>query len=81
MTLCLYDKELNLQWEKTGAANTPLAIIHNVNFKIIEKIIFLEKEYEIKIREKKITQQELEKDIKLYNNVVKHTHFKLKVIK
>ena len=33
MTLSLYDKELNKHWENTGAANTQLAIINNVNFK------------------------------------------------
>ena len=26
----------NLQWTKNGAANSPLALIHNVNFKIIK---------------------------------------------
>ena len=25
----------NLHWKKIGAANSPLAMIHNVNFKII----------------------------------------------
>ena len=39
LLLSLYDKELNLQWTKDGAANSPLALIHNVNFKIIDKII------------------------------------------
>ena len=35
MTLSLYDKELNLHWKKSGSANSPLAMIHDVNFKII----------------------------------------------
>ena len=32
--LQLFDKDLNFKWEKQNAANTPLAIINNVNFKI-----------------------------------------------
>ena len=34
--LSLFDLELNKQWQKIGAANTPMAIIHKVNFKIIK---------------------------------------------
>ena len=32
--LSLYDKSLNEEWAKSGAANTPLGLIHKVNFKI-----------------------------------------------
>ena len=81
MTLSLYDKELNLHWKKIGAANSPLATIHNVNFKIIHKTINLEKDFEEKFNSGQITKEELEKNMRLYNNVIKSTHFKLKVIK
>ena len=41
----LYNKDLNLEWESKGAANTPLALIHSVNFKI-EKVDYkLEENY------------------------------------
>ena len=33
--LQLYDKELNNKWEEGKFSNTPLALIHNVNFKIL----------------------------------------------
>ena len=81
LLLSLYDKELNLRWKEDGAANSPLALIHNVNFKIIKKTLFLEKDYEKKFNAGTITREELDKDIRLYNNVVKENHFKLKVIK
>ena len=44
-TLCLqlYDKDLNNHWQKIGAANSQLALIHNVNFKIINTTVKLEK--------------------------------------
>ena len=32
--LQLFDKELNLEWEKKNAANSPLALINNVDFNV-----------------------------------------------
>ena len=81
MTLNLYDKELNEHWKSTGAANTLLAIINNVNFKIVETIVNLEKKYHDLLKENKITQEKLEEYINKYNNVVVETQFILKVIK
>ena len=43
--LKLYDKNLNKQWEKMNAANTPLALIHGVNFVIKDVNYVLEKNY------------------------------------
>jgi hypothetical protein len=34
--MTLYDRELNLEWRKTGAANTPLALYLGVDFKLQE---------------------------------------------
>ena len=81
MTLNLYDRELNEHWKSTGAANTLLAIINNVNFKIVETIVNLEKKYHDLLKENKITQEKLEEYINKYNNVVVETQFILKVIK
>ena len=81
MTLQLYDRELNDKWREIGAANTQLAVINNVNFKIIETIIKLEKKYHILLKENKIDQNQIEEYINKYNNVVVETQYKLKVIK
>ena len=81
MTLNLYDRELNEHWKSTGAANTLLAIINNVNFKIVETIVNLEKKYHDLLKENKITQEKLEEYINKYNNVVVETQYILKVIK
>ena len=40
--LSLYDQELNKKWERDGNSNTPLGIIHDVNFKIKDVNITLE---------------------------------------
>jgi len=77
----LYDLSLNKKWLKEKAANSPLAIIHNVNFKIVETLLYLDKKYELLINQKKITKDELDFHAKHYNNVIVQTKFKLEVIK
>ena len=42
--LSLFDKSQNIKWEKNGAANTPLALIHNINFKIESVNYLIEKD-------------------------------------
>ena len=77
----LYDKELNKQWKDRGCANSQLGLIHNVNFKIIDITITLEKKYHDLLKSKKISDTELQEYIDKYNNVVIETNFFLKVIK
>ena len=79
--LSLFDLEINKHWGKLGAANTPLAIIHNVNFKIVKNEIVLNSKYMDLLKEKKISSNELNEIIEKYNNVVKQTNYILKVIK
>ena len=79
--LSLYDKEKNRQWEKENAANSPLGLIHNVNFKIIDVRYDLTKDYIKMVKEKKITQEKLFEMIERYNNIVKQIFIQLKVIK
>ena len=38
--LSLFDQKLNRDWQKMGAANSPLGLIHDVNFNI-EKYEYL----------------------------------------
>ena len=79
--LSLFDLDLNKKWKKIGAANTPLAIIHNVNFKIIKNEVILDTKYSNLLKEKKISKKEINEMIHKYNNVVKQTNYILKVIK
>ena len=79
--LSLYDKEKNRQWEKENKANSPLGLIHNVNFKIINVRYDLTKDYIKMVKEKKITQEKLFEMIERYNNIVKQIFIQLKVIK
>ena len=79
--LALYDLESNTYWIKINASNTPLAMINKVNFKIINTVHFLEESYDNLYKKNKISKEDLEYHIRHYNNVIKQTHYKLKVIK
>ena len=77
----LYDKELNEKWYKEKAANSPLALIHNVNFKIKKVHYDIVNKYKVMFEEKKINKEELNDLIDKYNNVVKQISIQLEVIK
>ena len=79
--LSLFDLDLNKKWQKIGAANTPLAMIHNINFKIIKNEVVLDAKYLKLLEDKKISKNELNETIEKYNNVVKQTNYILKVLK
>ena len=79
--LQLYDKNLNQKWEKMNAANTPLALLHGVNFIIKDVNYVLEKNYIKLLENKEIDQNELQEYIKKYNNVVKEMKIKWVALK
>jgi len=79
--LSLYDKELNKIWEKDNAANTPLGIIHNVNFKIVKVNYVIDDKYKKLLAEKKILESDLEEYSNKYNNVIQEIQIDWKVVK
>ncbi len=81
MTLSLYDKDQNLKWEKAGAANTPLAIIHNVNFVIKKAEQVLDRKYISLLEKNAIKKEELSDLAYKYNNVVKEIKIIWEVVK
>ena len=62
----MFDKQLNLEWEKKNAANSPLALINNVDFKIVRVKYNLDDNYA-----KNIDKMKIETDALRCNNVVK----------
>jgi len=79
--LQLYDKDLNKKWEKTNASNTPLGLIHEVNFRIKKVDYVLENNYSKLHQEKKIDHNQLQEHIRKYNNVVREIKINWEVIK
>ena len=79
--LQLFDKELNLKWEKQNAANTPLALINNVNFKIKNVKYNLDSNYVKKFKNNNIDKSQVDNDVLKWNNVVKEMVIDWYVIK
>ena len=79
--LQLFDKDLNIKWEKDGAANTPLGLINKVNFKIKNVKYSLDGNYMKKYRDRKINNQEVDEDAARLNNVIKQIEIDWQVIK
>ena len=68
-------------FKKSGAANTPLALIHRVNFKIESVNYSIEEEIIKKHNSGEIDKAKLDFMIRHYNNVVKQIDIKWRVIK
>ena len=79
--LQLYDKGLNNKWEEGGFSNTPLALIHNVNFKIINVLYIVDEKYKKLLNEKKMSENDIKEYAEKYNNVIKEIKIKWSVIK
>ena len=79
--LSLFDKKLNEEWQKAGAANTPLGLIHNINFKIESYEYVLDEDINNLRNLGKISDQELQKMMLHNYNVIKQININLRTIK
>jgi hypothetical protein len=79
--LNLFSRRLNLEWQRTGAVNSPLALYHGVDFELIELEEVLEREYLEAYESGRLAKAELERIISERNNVVREFRMTLKVIK
>ena len=67
--LSLYDKKTNLEWEAMGAANTPLGLIHDVDFRTEEVVFNVVDKYKQQLADGKITQDQVMEMISERNNI------------
>jgi len=81
LLLKLFDRELNLSWQREGAANSPLALIHKVNFKIDKCVILLDEPWRTMMKENKIPEEQVTLWTRQYANVVNQLTFKWRVLK
>ena len=79
--LSLFDQKLNRDWQKVGAANSPLGLIHNVNFNIEKYEYLLDENIVTKRNIGQLNDQELEKMMLHNNNVIKQININLRAIK
>ena len=77
----MYDKALNEKWAQQDAANSPLALIHSVNFEIVKRNYVLDDSISKKIETGDIKRDDLEFYVNHYNNVVKQIDITWLVIK
>ena len=79
--LSMFNRALNENWEKNGAANTPKALIHDVNFCIEDSSYDLEDVILTKFNTGEIKRDELQFYVDHHNNIVKQIDIKWRVIK
>ena len=79
--LSLYNQELNLKWKKNNAANTPLGLIHKINFKIEKVEYLIEPEILAQFNSGKINNSKLEFYMKHHNNIIQETRIRWRAIK
>ena len=79
--LKLYSKAKNELWAKMGAANSPLGLIHNVNFEIVSSNFIFDERIRKKIKTGEIKRDELQFYVDHHNNIVKQIDIKWRVIK
>jgi hypothetical protein len=80
-TMEMFSRAANLEWQRTGAPNTPLALYHNVDFELVSNRSELDEPYRSQYREGKISVEELQKLDRTLNNVVLEIDMVLKVKK
>ena len=81
LALALFDLEENKRWQASGAANSRMAMIHNVNFKIMKVDVKIDKKYQNQFNSGDLNISDIEDYASKYNNVIKETYYLLKVIK
>ena len=67
--IALYDKKRNLEWEAIGAANTPLGLLLDVDFRIEEATLNVENKYRKQLADGEITEDQLMEMISERNNI------------
>ncbi len=79
--LRLYDQSLNKEWEKSNIANTPLGLICGVDFSVENTHFVLEAEYQQKVAEGLLSDDEIWSLIRERNNIVREIQITWRAIK
>ncbi len=79
--LSLFDKNQNEIWEKKGAANTPLGLIHKVNFKIEHANYLIEESIMSQYEKGEINKNQLDNMMKHHRNIIKQIDINWRVVK
>ncbi len=69
-TLALYDQERNREWIREKSANSPLGIVHGVDFRIMNVNFILDNNYRKAVEAKQISEEQIRQLASSSNNVV-----------
>lgn len=79
--LSLFSRKNCERWAAEGAANSPLAIYHGVDFEILEQHIVLEARYLDALKSGDMTALQVDEALREKNNVAKEIRMVLRVLK
>jgi hypothetical protein len=79
--LSLFSQSLNRLWASKQAANTPLGLIHGIDFEIENHHRDLEEPWASLLKDGRIGEAEVEEAVRRYNNVIRAHRFLLVAIK
>lgn len=80
-TMEMFSRKANLEWQRQGATNTPLALYHDVDFELISNHLELDEPYSSMHRDGRMSVDELQKLVRTLNNVVRGIAIVLRVKK
>jgi len=81
MVMALFSRRLNLEWQKQGAANSPLALYHGVDFEIRHVSYVLEEPYLGEFSAGRYSEGEIDRMILERNNVASEIRLELEAVK
>jgi hypothetical protein len=79
--LALFNRKENDQWQKDGVANTPLAHQLGVDFEIVSSVLELEEPYRTQFRQGKLSEKDLQRNLREKNNVASEYKIELRARK
>ena len=79
--LSMFSRRNCEHWIETGAANTPLALMHDVDFELESSDAVLDQPWRSKLELGSMTEAEMVLAIRQYNNVVRETKIVLRAVK
>ena len=79
--LALFSQRANRQWAADGAANSPLALIHGIDFELENHERAFEEPWASLVAQGRMGEAELEEAVRRHNNVVRSHRFLLVAIK
>ena len=79
--MSLFDRQVNLEWQRTGAANSQLALALGVDFVILHVELVPTKDWLARVQRGEVDQAELAQAMSSQNNVIREIGIRLTVRK